>query len=298
MNTITKIILPIINKKTTLFKGPLLGLSPDISIRGITHEEYGLIYDGIPPEIKRFISTKTKCIIIDKVDTNNVDTIARNEGIKVAFLLNYFKQSQPVVISFAITTNTKMKTKVGKLINLPVIADVRLQNSNNQYSVRSGISSDTMAEYYKVISDVNDKYPNILLSLDRFSSALHRVQTLDKIIDITICLESLIDGTTELKNRFSLYNAWIAESDPARRHDCFELLGLLYNARSAVVHGITISEKEYKKKIDPISEKWEEIIKITENALGYYLLYIFQNGVEDWYKHQQRLVLGTEQRIV
>ncbi len=293
----TKLIIPILNRRTTLFKAPIWYLSPEVSIKVITPEDYGLIYDYIPEEFKPFVSTKCKCVIIEKVDPNTAGKIALSEGSKIAFLLNYFKQSYPVAISFAVQIIKIRKTRVDKFIDLPVIADVRLQRGHD-YRIRTGIDGGTISDFYKVISTAHTNYPNILLSLDRFNSALHRSQLLDKIIDISVCLESLIDGTTEIKNRFSLYNSWIAELDENKRLDCFKLLGSLYDARSAVVHGLSMSEKEYRKKIDPISDKWENVVRIAEKALGYYLLYVYQNGVDKWYQHQRGLVLGIEQRIV
>jgi hypothetical protein len=292
----TKLLLPILNKEVVLFKGPVWGLSPTVSIRMITPEEYGLISDKIPVEYKSFFTNKCKCISIDGVKLEESENVAHYEGSKISFLLNYFKRSNPVVISFAVKIIQKRKTLVDGVIYLPVAGDVRLHH-DLRYNLKTGIDSRSISEFYEVISKVLKKNAAILLSLERFSSALHRVQPLDKIIDISVCLESLIVGTNELRNRFALYNAWTAELDITKRYECFKLLENLYDARSAVVHGITSSEKDYKKKIDPIIEKWDNIIGIAEKALAYYILYIYQHDVDEWSKHQQCLALGIEKRI-
>lgn len=292
----TKLLFPIINSRVVLFKGPIWSLSPNVSIKLITPEDFGLIYDKIPDEYRSYVSSKCKCITVDNIDPVDAQNTATLEGLKISFLLNYFKRSSPIVISFAVQIIKKRKIKVEKVLDLPVIADIRLQR-HSQYQLRTGIDVGTITDFYQLITTAHAKHPNVLLSLERFNSSLHRGQLLDRIIDISVCLESLIGATTELKNRFCLYNSWIAEADAAKRLECFKLLGSLYDARSAIVHGATISEKEYRKKIDPISANWDNVIKIAEKALLYYLSYIFKSGVDSWDNHQQGLVLGTEARI-
>jgi hypothetical protein len=111
-------------------------------------------------------------------------------------------------------------------------------------------------------------------------------------------LESLIKSTTEIQYKFSLYNAWAAEQDNENRKICSELLKSLYNARSTIVHGSAMSQKDYDKKIKPLLDQWDYVIKIAENAIGYHLLYLYANDIEKWYKHQANLALGIEPRII
>ncbi|MFC1961530.1 hypothetical protein ACFLWN_00560 [Chloroflexota bacterium] len=292
----TKLLIPILNNNVTLFKGPTWYLSPDISIETISAEYFGLIYAFASEEYKSLISAKSKCIIIDNINPDISTGIAITQGLIVSFILNYFKRLHPVVISFAIQLTKKKKSKIDKILDLPIIADARLQRGN-RYHIKADLKRDTVSDFYKVVNAVHIKHPNITISLERFNSSLLRFQLHDRIIDITISLESLINGTTELRNRFSMYNAWVAEADSKKRTDCFKLLGFLYDARSAIVHGQSMKEKEYRKKIDPILARWEEVIKVAERALGYHLLYVYTNSIEKWYKHQENLVLGIERRI-
>jgi hypothetical protein len=293
----TKLLLPILNRNATLFKGPTWYLSENVSVETISPEDFGLILSSATEEYQALVLAKSKCIRIGQVDPVFSPDIARTEGSKIAFLLNYFKRSQPVALSFAVQITKKRKNRFDRIINLPVPSDAHLQRHHN-YRVRDNIARETISEFYKVVTKVHDKNPSILLTLDRFNAALFRVQPYDKIIDITISLESLIEGTTELRNRFSLYNAWAAEPDAQKRKDCYDLLISLYDARSAIVHGSGMSPKRHKKTIDPILEKWDEIIKIAEKSLGYHLLYVYKNNLEKWYEHQKNLALGIEQRIV
>lgn len=293
----TKLLLPILNRKATLFSGPTWYLSKNVSVETISSEDFGIILSSSQPEYKDLIPAKPKCVRIDKVDPALSPDIARAEGSKIAFLLNYFKKSQPVAFSFAVQITKKRKNRLDRFIDLPVIYDVHLHRKLN-YRLRGNVQRDTISEFYRVVTQVHDKHPSVLMALDRFNAALFRVQPYDKIIDITISLESLINGTTELRNRFSQYNAWVAESDVKKRKDCFELLKSLYDARSTIVHGSGMSQKQHNKIIDPILAKWDDIIKIAGNALGYHLLYVYNNDIGKWYEHQEKLALGIEQRMV
>jgi hypothetical protein len=156
-----------------------------------------------------------------------------------------------------------------------------------------------LSKFYDVISKVYEKHPGIILTLDRFNSALFRSGTYDKIIDITIALESLIRGKTELRYKFALYNSWAdGEVDIKGRKDCFNLLMSLYDARSEIVHGSAQTAKQHERIVSPIIRRWDDVIKIAENILGYYLLYLYFNDIDKWYEHQENLSLGIERRIV
>lgn len=56
-----------------------------------------------------------------------------------------------------------------------------------------------------------------------------------------------------------------------------------------------MSQKEYDKKIKPVLDQWNDVIKIAEKALGYHLLYIYDN--DKWHEHQESLSLGIAERI-
>jgi hypothetical protein len=294
----TKLLIPILNRKVTMFKGPTWYLSEMVSLEAILTEDYGLILTHAPPEYQSLISTNSKCIRINNVDKELCDHIARVEGTKIAFLLNYFKSSQPIAICFAIQISKRRKPFLDKIIDLPVISDIRLQRAHN-YRIRDNVPRESLSEFYCVISAAYEKHPGIILTLDRFNSALFRSGPYDKIIDITIALESLIRGKTELRYKFALFNSWAAGGmDEEDRKKYFNLLISLYDARSEIVHGSTMTPRQYQRIVIPILRNWDEIIKAAENILGYYLLFLYSNGIERWYEHQNNLSLGIERRIV
>jgi len=293
----TKLLVPLLNDSVTTFKGPTWFLSEDISIESIAPEDFGIIFSAAPDQYKAILLAKTKCIRIENVDPISGSDIARCESSKIAFLLNYFKTMHPIVLLFAVQITKKHKARIDKIIDLPAISDTHMQRKK-KYHIRSDTRRDYISQFYKVLNVVHSKHPGILLTLDRFNSALLRTEPCDKIIDITISLESLISGTSELRNRFSLYNSWTAEPDTTKRKKTFELLMSLYDARSSIVHGTDMSTKTYGKTIQPLLDRWNDIISITERVLGYYIFFVYSKGLESWDQHLENLALGLDKRIV
>jgi len=145
------------------------------------------------------------------------------------------------------------------------------------------------------VETAGKKYDPIHITLSRFNSSLIRSDPLDRIIDLTISMESLIRSSYELKFKFALFNSLLSEPQTEKRFERFELLQTLYDARSSVVHGdIT---KAAQKKIDEVIKKFSEIVLLAQAAINYYLLYLFQNPPGEWSAHLEKLALGVSPRL-
>ncbi|MFC2167764.1 hypothetical protein ACFLRW_02180 [Acidobacteriota bacterium] len=292
----TKIIIPILNSSFKAFQVTQWYLSKNVSIGPIFPEDLGLILGKAPEEYQSLSFQRSKCIRFENVDPTDSDDECRDQATMLAFLLNYFKKTNPIAVFFAVHITTIRKPRFDKIIDLPVVPDIILQRKN-KYQIREGVKRKTVSDFFSVIAEAYKKNSNILLTLGRFNSALSRLELIDKIIDITISLESLIDSTQELTYKFSLFNALAAEKDKNKVNDTFKLLKLLYETRSLIVHGGKFSQNG-KNKIKKIVEKWDDILRIAKNAIAYHLIYIFKNEVASWHKHQENLALGVEKRII
>lgn len=293
----TRIILPFLNRSVSIYKGPTWYLSDNVAIETINSEDYYLVSNSSSDEYKTLIQTKSKCARIENVDPKNVGIAARHEASKIAFILNCCRKTNPVALGFAVQITMKRKAKLDRFWDLSVVSDAYLQRSVT-YHIQKDIKRDTITNLYSVLTTVCKKEPAYFLTIDRYNSALFRKELLDKIIDITISLESMVSGTTELRYKFALFNAWCADNTPEERRNSYDLLTKLYDARSAIVHGTSMSEKEFNKKIGPIRDNWNEITKMAERAIVYYLFYIYQYDSKSWNQHQQDLSIGTAQRII
>lgn len=119
----------------------------------------------------------------------------------------------------------------------------------------------------------------------------------DRIIDLTIALESLVPGKEELRYRFALYLSFIAERDPARRTDRFALFRDLYDARSRIVHGSGLDARAEKKE-RALEEDLDELKRLSLSAMNYYLLFLGEKDHSKWQEHLQGLIVAGEKRLI
>ena len=184
------------------------------------------------------------------------------------------------------------------------VASVALQNSapsgpalvNAAYSIRLVASPEPLAGLFKVVREVVRNNSAVLVTLDRYNTSLVRDNSYDQIIDICISLESIVESSTEIKFRFSLYNALVAERDPVKRSEAFQVFQTLYDARSAIVHG-DIRSKSNAKKIDATKENMKEIQRMAVTVITYYLLYHFKTRRKTWRDHLDGLALGADSHV-
>ena len=291
-----KILIPILNKSFTGLAVPTLYLSDKVVIEKITDEENGIIFSQTRSEINSLISRNTKCIKLLDLSTQNISKLLQKEVATISFLMNYFKKEAPISLMFGLLLLKKRKTRIEDILDLESSFDVLSYRKTN-YKFDSGVSRKALMDFYEVLSKVAEQNDSLRLTLGRYNNALIRTNLFDRIVDITISLESLIDGTTELNYKFALYNAWASENDKKKRKSSFGILKQLYEARSKIVHGETLSKKSYKRYIKPIENNWDEILRIGKHAITYCVFYLFKKGPKTWASHQKNLALGLEDRI-
>lgn len=291
----TKLVLPILNKSIRTFRGPTWYLTNDLWIKTISPEEYGLLKSSPYLEYHNLVNPRTKCIHLQNVvNIPDLSSII-DEVSKISFLLNYFTISKPVALSFGVFFSKKRKLRIQKIFDLPLIVDSRFL-MNYTYNIDSQTERKTISDFYKVVNTSCLENRNIYLTLSRFNAALSKSEMIDKIIDLTISLESLIEGTSELRNRFALYNAWTSQADSNRRESAYQLLLKLYDARSKIVHGSSNDLSD--KIIKPVVDNWQNLIEIAKQSLAYFLLFLFNRELKEWYQHQKDLSLGIQTRII
>lgn len=291
----SKMLFPILNKKSVFFKGPTCSFSSEISLQSISHEDLGLIHKHVPEEYSSVLPKDFKCIVCENYAGD--DKYTSDLAVILSFLFNFFKDESPISLAFGVQTTTGKKQKYEKTIPLNYSYNVISHRSNN-YKVKAGNNIVTVSNFFELICRVYEKYPSIILTISRFNSALYRTDTFDKIVDITVALESLINGMTELSYRFALYNSMLSEKDETKRKDTYDLLKLLYNSRSTIVHGSDFDPRKYKKTIEPIQQKWDSIVNIAQRAIAYHLLFLDARSIDEWFQHQESLALGTVTRYL
>lgn len=287
--------MPILNASVSAFRGPICSFANSVIMEAISSDEYGAVWKRLGSERASLINPKSKCIkVLQPRESEPLIETARNEATKTAFVLNYFRERDPIALSFAFHLTKQKRTRLSGLLDLSFVGDTYVQN-RTRFQLASDATRDKIREFYQVLTCAQQKSQGLILTLGRFNSALVRQDGHDKIVDISISLESLIEGTAEqLSHKFATYNAWAAEPDSSKRRQVFDTLRTLYSARSAIVHG----DVSRAKKIAAVIDKWGDVSQIAARALAYHILFLYEHSPSEWYRHQQDLVLGLDARIV
>jgi hypothetical protein len=293
---ICRLIIPLLNSEAAGLEVPTLFLLENIAVKIIDDEDFTALCRDAEELYRPLVSPKTLCVYLDNPAEGGRAQSAISLAARIQFTFKTFSAS-PILISHAAIIekegNDKPKLKESLELSTLTYSD---QLRNTQFRFNAGTSSEQLHDWFVVVSAATSKHEPVHITLSRFNSALIRTDPFDKIIDVTISMESLIKSVQELKFKFALFHAFICEADPTRRFELFEQLQILYDARSSIVHGDTAtrgSAKKIAKTVDHI----EALIGVAQRSISYYLSYLYANSPDDWQDHLEGLVLGTEQRI-
>ena len=116
---------------------------------------------------------------------------------------------------------------------------------------------------------------------DRFVRYARINNTRDAMVDLCICLESLMDTQTEISFRFGVCLAKVKGGTDAE--ELSDLLSDLYDLRSKVVHG-SDATKEHRK-VEPHAQK---LRSSSRAILTRYVVYLAEHTREEWKKHLRK----------
>ncbi len=208
-------------------------------------------------------------------------------------MFNNFAALSPLLLSHAfliekkVATRVVLGTEIGGIDNITSL-------KNRKYRCRTNINREDIDNFYRMIDTACGKQKTLPYALERYNTSLLRKDIYDRILDIAISLESLISGNNELSFRLALYCAFISKKNKRQRQEAFDLVRLLYKARSAIVHGSISSNSSIEK----IEQNWESIKKLAIGAMNYYLIYLSSNKKEDWDSHLKKLLFGNTKRVI
>lgn len=147
--------------------------------------------------------------------------------------------------------------------------------------LRNAAASTWVRHFFEARLKTRDR---LHITADRFVRYLRMSDSRDSLVDLCICLESLIESSTEISFRFAMCLAKVAGVDDIEATS--ELLADLYDLRSKVVHG-TDPTKEHKK-VQPNTAKLRSAARII---LTTYILYLTEHTKDEWKKHLKTALL-------
>lgn len=119
------------------------------------------------------------------------------------------------------------------------------------------------------------------ITADRFVRYARTNNTRDAMVDLCICLESLMDSQTEIAFRFGVCLAKVRGGADAE--ELSTLLSDLYHLRSKVVHGADATKEH--KKIEPHIAKLRDS---SRTILTRYIVYLAEHTREEWKNHLRK----------
>lgn len=290
------LIIPILNNKITLFQGPILYLTENIFFDKLTDDEHSAFFRFAEEDFKKTIDiNKTKCIKFssDVPITNTIVKLLKN---KIVFCLNVLSDSNPILTTWGGVLSGERSLKIKEIIEFEALAGIQ-KLSLQGFKIQPGLKRQSVIETYKIISESVTKSPETIFTLEKYNSALMRTEFFDKVVDSTICFETLTQGNTELTYRLSLNIAYISGNTANERLEIFDNMKLLYEIRSKIVHG-DLGGTSITKKIEKVRASWSNYEKILKSSVLYFLIFINQRSKTEWEEHLKGLILGTENKII
>jgi len=293
----TRVIMPLPFRKVTTFDVPAWYFDDNAYIETIYDDDFGAFHrDELDEFYKASIDINTTCIYMAEPLGDAPESLANKTASQLKFVLNSFSAGGPLAIPFAALITVDKKAHIERVWDLESTTNLHALRKQ-EFAIKPNVDSAAVSNFYKVVTGSCSENPQLLFTLERFNSALARGSRFDRIVDLTISLESLISGKEELRYKFGLYNAFIATSAPEERRDCYKLLSTLYDARSGIVHGDTAS-RDTIKAVGIVENSWSELIRLARSCLNYHVFFMNDRDRSAWDEHLKELVFGTAPRIV
>ena len=167
---------------------------------------------------------------------------------------------------------------------------------NKTYTLIPKTKRETIIQFFQITESAIKTNPSVLFTLEKYNSSLLRDDFFDKLLDATICFETMMPGNTELVHRLSQNISFVVGTTAEERLTIFDNMKRLYDVRSKLVHGDLKTDKD-KKAIEKVSSIWPTYEKYLKSAVTYYLLFLSQRSKTDWEAHLKEIVLGTQKKI-
>ncbi len=283
------IIILVANKATSLVKGVPLVLDGGITLKPIPNEHIGLLL-GYRNTLSSVIFPKRKCFLIPHnhkiVSDNTIDDI----HIALSFALTFFAKEGVLTCDRVFRTIKKRKLKISEEVNISNRIAASLSNDTSFKLDDGATPKDIDLVLFSTLESLR-KDKSIRVTVERYISARTGADLFNKIIDMAISLESLFSGNQEISFRFSLFNSITSTKDANKRKEVYDLLRLLYSARSSIVHGSDIKKKQ------ELEDNWAKIVDLARLAIIYKMNFLEKRNSVDWQRHLELLALGAEARI-
>lgn len=294
ITTSYKAILPILNDSCVTFRGPSWWISEGVQVRSLSDSESRFILENAPKGFEHRAEPEQKAIVtIDLPKGSYVKVMQQIEELVSGIAMsaqatfNLVAKEDPLVITYGVIISDAYITRLRGIHEFDMWGDT-ISLRKKKYQMIKGVSrKDITGLFEKSITALNQS-PETGITLKRFCSALARSSQVDRIVDLTIALESLIPGGHELRFRFPYYLSLLAEVDLEKRKEVYDYLQTLYDARCSIVHGSDDDGKATRKALS----HWEYIVRVAKTCILYRLEFEASMSGFEWKEHLLNLAYG------
>lgn len=295
--------IPILNKQLKTFTEIqwFLDKQKNILIKKIDELDFELVKALNEPEFEFQIYKEITCIYINAFDSRvlDIDEMVKQTAIKIQFIFNIFSINNPILLNYSLIVEKKGKVEILRILDIATIQSY-FKSRDLKFQLKKRVSIKDFENFEEVLSKAISKEPALYFTLEKFNSSLTKTNGFDKIIDFTICLESIIKTDSELAFKFSLFHSHLSSLVETDLEVNFVLLKQLYIARSKIVHG-ALTKKVINKEIEPVINRLTEIEKIVRTCLNYYIFYLFKCNSDStlpiWTDHINKIILKSNKKI-
>jgi hypothetical protein len=226
------------------------------------------------------------CVIIDSNKLGRGESELDLLAQAFCFTTNFFAQLGHMSLpSFYICEGVrKFKPKRKYETKRSTISSTR----DVHFELSSTTTSDDFEKVFNSCLCGLQKDKALTVTFERYILALSRPELESRVVDLAICLESLLPFESEISFRFSLFGSILSSPGKEKRRDLYKILKDLYTLRSKIVHGSVDIEKHLKK----LEGKWSTLLDVAKFAILYKLNYLNTVQNDDWQVHLDDIALG------
>jgi len=255
--------------------GALLGADAEYSIRTLSDRERLSIEDYFfRNEIKGSLDPKATAVVVPlgPAATASMEDFAVLVEFALGILsISGFQPVTTVAILNASTCSDTLQRSYRETTELPVFPKKLVKAA----------ASTWVRYFFEARRKTKDR---LHVTADRFVRYLRMSNSRDSLVDLCICLESLIEVQNEISFQFAVCLAKVSGlKGPEATHD---LLKVLYDLRSKVVHGADATKQH--RRVEPNTAKLRLVARAILTA---YIAYLTDHTKDEWKKHLRTSLL-------
>jgi hypothetical protein len=290
----TTVIYPLIASTFRFVPGPVGYLSDIDFVRRINRADFDLLVHRLPTEYIGLLDSPFKCFyFMPEQSAVREEEIFSRAGL-IAFTLNYFAAHDALEFPCAIVLQRRRRGTDIRFHTQPSASSVSWKS---KYRLRARTTLADLRRFFLLVHDAETKSPRVRVMVDRFNSALRRERIEDKIIDLSIALETMLEEGSEISFRLSLLLAHMAAEQRSDMPDRFKAFRTLYDARSKIVHGGLHSPKS-RRVVAAVAADFDNILRFSKICMLYYFSFVETNSPASWNEHSTDLLLGSATRAL